>query len=273
MSKVWFITGSSRGLGSQFARAALSRGDKAAVTARSADSLAGLVAEYGDAVLPLALDVRDKAAVAAAVKRTYEHFGRLDVVVNNAGYNVSGMVEELSEDDIRAQFETNLYGPVWVTQSALPYLRAQGSGHLVMVSSMLAHATFPTTGAYSASKAALEGFADALAQEVATFGIRVTVVQPGPFKTDLGASSVMAEPLAAYDGVRQAVMAGLTDLPLADPHGVGPALLKVVDADNPPMRIFFGSYPHAVVPPIYAERLKAWEEWAELSAEAETALA
>ncbi|MET8981079.1 SDR family NAD(P)-dependent oxidoreductase [Streptomyces sp. NPDC004539] len=269
MSKIWFITGSSRGLGRQFAKAALSRGDKVAATARNADSLADLVAAHGDAVLPLTLDVTDKTAVTAAVQQAHEHFGRLDAVVNNAGYSVFGMVEELSERDIRAQFETNLFGSLWVTQAALPYLRAQGSGHLVMVSSMLAHTTFPTMGAYTASKTAVEGFADALAQEVAGFGIKVTVVEPGPFSTDLGKSAVSAEPLAAYDGVREAVMAGFTAMPLPAPHGVGPALLKLVDADNPPLRVFFGTLPHQLVPQVYAERLKTWEEWAELSAAAE----
>ncbi|WP_042406768.1 SDR family NAD(P)-dependent oxidoreductase [Streptacidiphilus carbonis] len=271
MSKIWFITGSSRGLGRKFAQAALSRGDKVAATARDADSLADLVAAYGDAVLPLTLDVTDKAAVTAAVRRAHEHFGRLDAVVNNAGSGVSGMVEELSEHDVRAQFETDLFGALWVTQAALPYLRAQGSGHLVMVSSMLAHTTTsPTMGAYTASKAAVEGFADALAQEVAAFGIKVTVVEPGPFKTDLAGSVVQAEPLAAYDGLREAVMANLTATPQPAPHGVGPALLKVVDADNPPLRVFFGTLPHQIVPQVYAERLKTWEEWAELSAAAET---
>jgi NAD(P)-dependent dehydrogenase (short-subunit alcohol dehydrogenase family) len=269
MSKIWFITGSSRGLGRQFAQAALSRGDKVAATARNADSLADLVAAHGNAVLPLTLDVTDKAAVTAAVQRAHAHFGRLDAVVNNAGYVVFGMVEELSERDVRSQFETNLFGSLWVTQAALPFLRAQGSGHIVMVSSMMAHTAFPMSGAYTASKVAVDGIADALAQEVAAFGVRVTVVEPGPF--DTGASAASIEPLAAYDGVRGAVMAALASMPQAAPHGVGPALLKIVDADKPPLRVFFGTLPHQLVPQTYAERLKTWEEWAELSAEAETA--
>ncbi|MFF8196407.1 SDR family NAD(P)-dependent oxidoreductase [Streptomyces bobili] len=269
MSKIWFITGSSRGLGRQFAQAALSRGDKVAATARSADSLADLVAAHGDQVLPLALDVTDKAAVTAAVQRAHEHFGRLDAVVNNAGTAVSGMVEELSEDDVRAQFEANLFGSLWVTQAALPYLRAQGSGHLVMVSSMLAHMTSPTMGAYTASKAAMEGLAEALAQEVAAFSIKVTIVEPGAFATDMGASAAHAEPLAAYDGLREEVMANLTAMPQPSPRHVGQAMLKVVDAENPPLRVFFGTVPLQVIPQVYAESLKTWEEWAELSAEAE----
>ncbi|MGW3882827.1 SDR family NAD(P)-dependent oxidoreductase [Streptomyces sp. NPDC005055] len=268
MSKIWFITGSSRGFGRRFAEAALSRGDKVAATARNTDSLADLVAAHGDAVLPLALDVTDKAAATEAVKQAHEHFGRLDVVLNNAGYGHFGMVEEITEQDIRGQFETNVLGALWVTQAALPYLREQGSGHIVMVSSMLGVAAFPSTGGYSASKGALEGLADSLSQEVAAFGIKVTVVEPGAFGTEFAASSGYSEPLAAYAGVREAVNAGFSSMPMPDPSGVGAALLKVVDADNPPLRVFFGSFPLQVVQPLYAERLKAWEEWAEVSAQA-----
>ncbi|WP_432013595.1 SDR family NAD(P)-dependent oxidoreductase [Streptomyces cucumeris] len=268
MSKVWFITGSSRGFGRRFAEAALSRGDKVAATARNADSLADLAAAHGDAVLPLTLDVTDKAAATAAVRKAHEHFGRLDVILNNAGHGHFGMVEELAEQEIRGQFETNVLGALWVTQAALPYLRAQGSGHIVMLSSMLGVAAFPNTGAYTASKAALEGLSDSLSQEVAAFGIKVTIVEPGAFSTEFAAASASSAPLPAYDGVREAVNAGFANMPLPDPSGVGAALLKVVDADNPPLRVFFGSHPLQVVQSVYVERLTTWEEWAEVSAEA-----
>ncbi|WP_433462183.1 SDR family NAD(P)-dependent oxidoreductase [Spirillospora sp. CA-128828] len=269
MSKVWFITGSSRGFGRRFAQAALSRGDKVAATARSTDSLAELVAAHGEAILPLPLDVTDKAAVAEAVKVAHEHFGRLDVVVNNAGFGLFGMLEELTEHDVRAQFDTNVFGALWVTQAALPYLRAQGSGHIIMLSSLLGVAAFPTTGAYTASKAALEGFADSLAQEVAGLGIKVTVVQPGAFGTEFAASSTWSEPVAAYDGVREATGAAFAALPSPGPDGVGPALLNIVDADNPPLRVFFGTLALQVIPQLYTERLTTWQEWAEVSAQAE----
>ncbi|MET7985156.1 MULTISPECIES: SDR family NAD(P)-dependent oxidoreductase [unclassified Streptomyces] len=268
MSKVWFITGSSRGFGRRFAEAALSRGDKVAAAARDTDSLAELVAAHGDAVLPLALDVTDRTAATQAVNRAHEHFGRLDIVVNNAGYGHFGMVEEITEDDIRGQFETNVLGALWVTQAALPHLRAQAGGHIVMLSSMLGVAPFPTTGAYSASKAALEGLTESLAQEAAGFGIKVTIVEPGAFGTDFAASSAYSAPLDAYAGVRDAVNAGFADMPMPDPAGVGAALLAVVDADNPPLRVFFGSVPLQVVQPLYAERLKTWEQWAGVSAQA-----
>ncbi|WP_216913002.1 SDR family NAD(P)-dependent oxidoreductase [Nocardia noduli] len=269
MSKIWFITGSSRGLGRRFTEAALSRGDKVAATARDTDALADLVAIHGDAILPLPLDVTDKAAVTDSVRRAHEHFGRLDVVVNNAGYGLFGMVEELTEDDVRAQFETNVFGTLWVVQAALPYLRAQGSGHIINISSLIALAAYPTTGGYTASKAAVEGLSDSLAQEVAGFGIKVTVVEPGPFGTEFNASSAHSAPLSAYDSFRETVHAGFATIPNPDPAGVGAALLKVVDAETPPSRVFFGTFPLQIVPPLYADRIKGWQEWAEVSAAAE----
>ncbi|MFD0475655.1 SDR family NAD(P)-dependent oxidoreductase [Nonomuraea thailandensis] len=151
MSKVWFITGSSRGLGRQFVEAALSRGDRVAATARATAGLDDLVAAYGDAVLPLAMDVTDRAAVFESVKRAQEHFGRLDVIVNNAGFAQIGAVEELTEQQLRDQMETNLFGAVWVVQAALPYLREQRSGHIVQLSSAAGLIAMPLGGAYHAS--------------------------------------------------------------------------------------------------------------------------
>jgi NAD(P)-dependent dehydrogenase (short-subunit alcohol dehydrogenase family) len=270
MSKIWFITGSSRGFGRRFAEAALSRGDKVAATARNTDSLDDLVAAHGDQILLLPLDVTDKTAATAAVKQAHERLGRLDVIVNNAGFGLYGMVEELSEENVRAQFDTNVFGTLWVTQAALPYLRDQGSGHIIMLSSLLGLAAFPTTGGYTASKAAIEGLSDSLAQEVAAFGIKVTVIEHGPFDTGFATSSTWSEPLPAYDGVRDAVNASLATIPTPNPDHVGPALLEIVDADNPPLRVFFGTVAHQIVPQVYTERLKTWEDWAELSAQAET---
>ncbi|MEV0196012.1 SDR family NAD(P)-dependent oxidoreductase [Nonomuraea sp. NPDC050691] len=161
MSKVWFVTGSSRGLGRNFVEAALSRGDRVAATARNIGSLDELVAVHGDAVLPLELDVADKAAVFEGVKRAKEHFGRLDVIVNNAGYAQVGAIEELTEQELRDQLETNLFGAVWVIQAALPYLREQRSGHIIQLSSAAGVIAMPLGGAYHASKWALEGLNEA----------------------------------------------------------------------------------------------------------------
>jgi len=270
MSKIWFVTGSSRGFGRQFVQAALERGDKVAATARNTDSLADLVAAHGEAVLPLKLDVTDKGAAFEAVKRAHEHFGRLDVIVNNAGYGLFGAVEELTEQQVRDQMETNFYGALWVTQAALPLLRAQGSGHIVQISTVGGVVSFPNLGGYNASKWALEGLTEALAQEVAGFGIKVTLVEPGGFETDwAGASATFAGQLPAYDDLRAAVAASWGDVKSGDPAATGPALLEIVDADNPPLRVFFGTAPLHLVPHIYTERLKTWQEWAAVSAQAQ----
>src|SRR5271168_1996046 len=202
-SKVWFITGTSKGFGRVWAQAALARGDRVAATARDVKTLAPLVQQYGNLVAPLTLDVTDKAAVGAAIASTHERFGSLDVVINNAGYGLFGTIEEVSESEARAQIETNLFGALWVTQAALPFMRAQKSGHIIQVSSIGGVNAFPTVGLYHASKWALEGFSQSLAAEVASFGIKVTIVEPGGFATDWGgASAKRAAEMAVYDGAR-----------------------------------------------------------------------
>jgi NAD(P)-dependent dehydrogenase (short-subunit alcohol dehydrogenase family) len=267
MSKVWFITGTSRGIGRAFAESALERGDKVAATARNVAVLEDLVTRYGDeAVLPLTLDVTDKAAVGAAVAAAHERFGRLDVVVNNAGYGLFGMVEELTEQQVRDQMETNFFGAFWVTQAVLPLLRAQGGGHIVQVSSVGGVAAFPSLSAYQGSKWALEGFSDSLSQEVADLGIKVTIVEPGGFSTDwAGSSATHAELNPAYDGVRNALRAQMGNARYSDPANAGAALLEIVDAQNPPLRVFFGTEPMEIIEPLYAQRLQTWADWEHVS--------
>ncbi|MEU4542609.1 SDR family NAD(P)-dependent oxidoreductase [Nonomuraea dietziae] len=274
MSKVWFVTGSSRGLGRNFVEAALSRGDKVAATARSTASLDELVATYGDAVLPLEMDVTDKAAVFESVKRAKEHFGRLDVIVNNAGYAQVGAIEELTEQQLRDQLETNLFGAVWVIQAALPHLREQGAGHIIQMSSAAGLIAVGLGGAYHASKWALEGLNDALAQEVADFGIKVTVVEPGGFATRSGknpdplANGHVAEANPIYDGLRQRLAGFAGKQPAGDPAAAAQALLKIVDSDDPPLRVLFGLGFYPMLQKAYADRLKTWADWQDLSAEA-----
>jgi NAD(P)-dependent dehydrogenase (short-subunit alcohol dehydrogenase family) len=196
MAPVWFITGASKGFGRIWAEAALERGDKVAATARDTAALADLADRYGDDVLPIRLDVTDSAADAAAVKQAHDHFGRLDVVVNNAGYGLFGTIEELTEEQARAQIETNLFGALWVTKAAIPLMREQGSGHIIQVSSVGGVNAFPLLGLYHASKWGLEAFSQPLAAEVAGFGIKVTIVEPTGYTTDwAGASAVYADPL------------------------------------------------------------------------------
>jgi NAD(P)-dependent dehydrogenase (short-subunit alcohol dehydrogenase family) len=262
--KVWFITGTSRGFGREWAIAALERGDKVAATARDTATLSDLVERFGDAVLPLQLDVTDRAADFVAVKRAHEHFGRLDIVANNAGYGQFGFIEELSEQDARDQFETNVFGALWITQAALPYLRAQGSGHILQVSSIGGITAFPNVGIYHASKWALEGFSQALAQEVAPFGVHVTLIEPGGFSTDWSGSSSRRSPeLPDYADVHKAieeVRAKRWAAP-GDPKASAAAVLKVVDADEPPLRVFFGRAPLELARADYEQRLRTWEQW------------
>ena len=272
MAKVWFITGASRGFGREWAIAALERGDSVAATARELSTLDDLAATFGDLLLPLKLDVTDRGGVFAAVRDAHDRFGRLDVVVNNAGYGQFGLVEELSEQEIRDQIETNLFGALWVTQAALPYLREQGSGHFLQVSSIGGVSAFPNVGVYHASKWALEGISQALALEVADFGINVTLIEPGGYATDWGGSSAKrATPLPAYAGVHEAAAearktrAGKP----GDPVATRAAVLKVVDAEKPPLRIFFGDGPLAIATKDYEARLATWREWEPVSIEAQ----
>ena len=272
MARTWFITGTSRGFGREWAEAALERGDRVAATARDLSSLDDLTATYGDRVLPIALDVTDRGAVLAALARAYENFGRLDVIVNNAGYGQFGMIDEISEQEARAQFATNVFGALWVTQAALPYLRESGGGNIIQVSSIGGVSAFPNIGIYNASKWALEGFSQALAQEVALFGIKVTLVEPGGYSTDWGGSSAKhATPLPAYEKARE-LAAEARSKRVADPGdpvATRTAILKVVDAEAPPLRIFFGEAPLGIASADYESRLAEWREWQPVSIEAQ----
>jgi NAD(P)-dependent dehydrogenase (short-subunit alcohol dehydrogenase family) len=269
LAKTWLITGASKGFGREWTEAALERGDSVAATARNLETLDDLVTTYGDAVLPIQLDVTDRAADFAAVKKAADFFGELDVVVNNAGYGHFGAIEELSEDDVRSQLETNFFGALWVTQAALPIMRAQGSGHIIQVSSIGGISAFPTVGAYHASKWALEGFSQALSQEVADFGIKVTLIEPGGYSTDwAGPSAKHSDENPAYSEIREARSRSRASVPPGDPRATRAAILKVVDADEPPLRIFFGTVPLGVATADYESRLKTWSEWQPVSIEA-----
>ena len=274
VSKVWFITGTSKGFGRVWAEAALARGDRVAATARDVGTLQPLVERYGDLVAPIALDVTDKAAVGRAVAEAIARFGRVDVAVNNAGYGLFGTIEEVSEAEARAQIETNVFGALWVTQAVLPQMRAQNSGHILQVSSIGGVNAFPTIGLYHASKWALEGFSQSLSAEVAGFGIKVTIIEPGGYATDWrGPSSKSATPMPAYDNAR-AVMAQVRSSSVqGDPDATGPAILKVVDAEQPPLRIFFGAGGLPMTRAEYARRIETWESWNDVSVEAQGDLA
>ncbi|HVN46167.1 MAG TPA: SDR family oxidoreductase [Steroidobacteraceae bacterium] len=273
-SKVWFITGTSKGFGRVWAEAALARGDRVAATARDVKTLDPLVQRYGDRVAAISLDVTEKPAVHAAVSEAHERFGRLDVVINNAGYGLFGAIEEVSEAQARAQIETNLFGALWVTQAVLPTLRAQRSGHIIQVSSIGGVNAFPMIGLYHASKWGLEAFSQSLAAEVAGFGVKVTVVEPSGFATDWGGPSAKhATPLPVYESIRAGLDTWRKSFVPGDPEATGPAILKVVDAADPPLRIFFGSVGLPMMRAEYAKRIETWEKWNPVSIEAQGDLA
>src|ERR1700761_5010309 len=254
---IWFITGASKGFGREFAIAALERGDQVAATARDTKSLADLSGRFGDRLLPIRLDVTDRAAAFEAVGRVYDEFGGLDVVVNNAGYGHFGAVEELSEADLRDQLETNLFGAIWITQAALPFLRAQGSGHIVQVSSVGGIGAFANQSAYHPSKWALEAVSESLAAEVGSLGIKVTIVEPGLFSTDwAGASARSSEPMTEYDFVREAMHARRNTFAAGDPKAAAQAVAGIVDAGTPPLRALFGSAASTLVTEIYEQRMQ-----------------
>jgi len=269
-NKVWFITGTSKGFGRIWAEAALARGDQVVATARDVKTLAPLVERYRDRTLALPLDVTDRAAVFKTVAQAKERFGRIDVAVNNAGFGLFGAIEEVSEAEARDQIETNLFGALWVTQAVLPIMRAQGSGHILQVSSIGGVNAFPTVGLYHASKWGLEGFSTSLAAEVAPFGIKVTLIEPAGYATDWGGPSAKrATPLAAYDPARAAIAGWRSKNVPGDPEATGAAVLKIVDAKEPPLRVFFGTAGFPMTKAEYDKRLATWEQWNAIAVEAQ----
>ncbi len=269
MAKTIFITGASRGFGKIWAEAFLKRGDNVVATARNIASLTDLVQQYGDAVLPIQLDVNNKADGVAAVQQAKAKFGSIDVLINNAGYGLFGTIEETTEQQAREQFETNVFGLLWVTQAVLPVMREQGHGHIIQVSSVLGITTLPTLGIYNASKFAVEGLSETLAAEVSGFGIKVSLIEPNGFSTEwAGPSATQTEAIAAYDGVKAAFREGLTDDSWGNPDATVDAVLKLVDSENPPLRLFLGKVAYPWVKQVYADKLATWEEWKDVAAAA-----
>ena len=261
--KVWFITGASRGFGRVWAEAALKRGDKVAATARAMESIADLGERYSSNVLTIELDVTRAGQAEAAVLQAYAHFGRIDIVLNNAGYPLIGTIEEASADEVRALYETNIFGTLAVIQEALPLLREQGSGHILGISSTLGHVTMPLIGYYCSSKWAFEAIHESLAMEVAPFGIHVTIVEPGAYGTEFGgpSSAKFAAGLDVYAALRAQVFEGMKTMERGNPDATADAMLKLVDAENPPLRLFLGSHNLPSVRAAYAARLATWEAW------------
>lgn len=268
MSKVWFITGSSRGLGRSLTEAVLKSGDQVAATARNTDQLNDLVQEYGAQILPLQLDVTDYGQVHAAVAKAVEHFGRIDVLVNNAGFGIIGAAEAYSDEQVRSQLETNLYAPIEITRAVLPYMRRQRSGRILQISSIGGRVGNAGLTMYQAAKFGLGGFSEALAKEVSPLGIYVTSVEPGGFRTDWSKASMTYAPeIEGYDLVKQRTefFQGGKFIPVGDPEKAAKVMVGLAVHPAPPVHLVLGSEAIGMLKSANAARDAEMEEWIETS--------
>ncbi|WP_395571907.1 SDR family NAD(P)-dependent oxidoreductase [Streptomyces sp. BK79] len=268
-TRVWLITGASRGLGRAFTEAALAGGDRVVAAARDVEPLEELAGKYPDHLVALPMDVADRRTVFDGVERAAAAFGRLDVVVNNAGAMLYGMVEEATEEQIRAHMEVNFFGAVWVAQAVLPHLRAQGGGRLLQVTSMGSGGGMATVGFYGAGKAALDSVSEALAMEVEGFGIKVTIVQMGGYNTGLFTTGTThTEPLAQYQSLRAEMEAMWGDAVAPEPDTAAPVIMELAALPDPPRRLIVGSqsFDHVLeMDQAQAELYRSWERLSRLA--------
>ncbi|MFD7721031.1 SDR family NAD(P)-dependent oxidoreductase [Streptomyces sp. NPDC059814] len=268
-AKVWFITGASRGLGRAFTEAALAAGDRVVAAARNIEPLADLADAYPDTLVPLPLDVSDRRAVFEGVDRAAAAFGRLDVVVNNAGGLLYGMVEEASEEQIRAHLDVNLFGAVWVAQAVLPHLRAQGSGRILQITSMGAGGGMASVGFYGAGKAALSSVSEALAMEVEPFGIKVTVVEMGGYDTGLFTQGTTATEALPHYGPLRAELAEMWGEEAGPPPSTAaPVIMELAALPKPPRRLVVGGTSYDQVQEMNRARTELYQAWEALSRQA-----
>ncbi|HTD98426.1 MAG TPA: oxidoreductase [Mucilaginibacter sp.] len=268
MTKVWFITGSSRGLGRSLTEAVLASGDKVAATARNTESLNDLVEKYPEKVFPIQLDVTDYDAVHASVANTIAHFGRIDVLVNNAGFGIVGAAEAYTDEQVRSQLETNLYAPIEVTRAVLPYMRRQRSGRILQISSIGGRVGNAGLTMYQAAKFGLGGFSEALAKEVAPLGILVTSVEPGGFRTDwAGASMSYAKEIEGYEIVNQRVelFSSGKFVPMGDPDKAAKVMGELADNPQPPVHLVLGSEAIGMLKNANQAREAEMEKWMPVS--------
>jgi NAD(P)-dependent dehydrogenase (short-subunit alcohol dehydrogenase family) len=269
MTRVWFITGASRGLGRAFAEAALAAGDKVVGVARNIAPLKDLADQYDGRLVPMTLDVADRAAVCEAVDGVVASLGRIDIVVNNAGGMLMGMVEEVGEEEIRAHFDVNVLGAVWVCQAVVPHMREQGGGRILQVTSMASGASMASVGFYAGGKAALDGITQALAMEVEQFGIKVTNLQMGGYDTGLfTVGTTMAEQLPVYDPLRARLAEMWGEDAGPDPRTAAPVIMQVAELPDPPRRLIVGAASYDMVQDLDRARAEEYRAWEHLSRQA-----
>ena len=269
-NSVWLITGSSSGLGRALAEKVLEHGYRAVVTARRPASVRDLVEHYGDRAMAVGLDVTQSAQISAAVKAAHERFGRIDVLVNNAGYGYIGAIEEGEDAEIRAQFDTNVHGVIALMQAVLPGMRHRGKGHIVNVSSIGGLTTFPNVGYYHASKYALEGLSETLAKEMAPFGIGVTVVEPGAFRTDfrgrsMRQSRIRIPEFAGTLGKQRDALLDSHGKQHNDPAKGALAIIEALKAERPPLHLLLGADALDLAHKQLAALRKDFDAWETLS--------
>lgn len=268
--KVWYITGGSRGLGKAFAETALSRGDSVMVVARDISPMEDLISKFPSRFYALQTDVTDRKAVFFSVERCIEVFGRIDVVINNAGQVLFGMIEEVTEQQAMENMKVNFFGALWVLQAVTPILRNQGHGHVLQVTSMGATGGFASVGLYSASKAALDCMSEAFAMEVESFGINVTILQPGGYVTDLftrGLTATKENP--SYLALRNKLSALWTSSYDAPVSLASAVVSKIIDTKQPPKKIILGGVAYDQVFGMIEERLEEYKKWESFSREAD----
>jgi len=269
MTKVWFITGSSRGLGRSLTEAVLAKGDRVAATARNTEQLKELADKYPDQLYAIKLDVTNKDEVYQSVADTVAHFGRLDILVNNAGFGITGAVEAFTDEQVHSQLETNLYAPIEITRAVLPYMRKQRSGHILQISSIGGRVGSGGVTIYQAAKFGLSGFSEGLAIEVAPLGIKVTCVEPGGFRTDwAGDSMTYAKHIEGYEttvDTRVNLFKSGGFKPMGDPAKAAKVMIDIVDNPQPPLHLLLGSEAVAIVKYSEAAKLAELEKWEPVS--------
>jgi len=260
--RTWFITGASRGFGRLLAERALAAGDRVVATARNPEDVRDLVDHHSDAIMAVRLDVTDSAQIAAAVEAALAGFGRIDILFNNAGYGLQGAAEDATDAQIREIFATNVFGVIGVARAVLPSMRANRGGHILNVASHSGRESGPTLAYYSATKFAIEGFSDGLRQEVAQFGINVTVVEPGPFKTDFATRSLqLVPPSPAYEEMVNRMNAYLAGLEFADPREVVDVVMRIVEMPEPPLHAPIGDICQNAVEKLLERETNAQRAW------------
>jgi NAD(P)-dependent dehydrogenase (short-subunit alcohol dehydrogenase family) len=265
MSKVWFITGSSRGLGRTLTEAVLAKGEKVAATARTPQQLNDLVAKYPDQILPLQLDVNNKKEIVSAVEQAVNHFGRIDVLVNNAGFGIIGAAEAFTDEQVRSQLETNLYAPIEITRVVLPFMRKQRNGRILQISSIGGRVGNAGLSMYQAAKFGLSGFSEVLAKEVAPLGIKVTSVEPGGFRTDwAGASMSYAPVVEGYEATVDARVEYFQSgkfVPVGDPVKAAQVMINLAEHPEPPVHLVLGSEAAGILKHADENRKAEFEKW------------